>query len=770
MFSKGSARLTAFLIFFLLFTFGGRVFAATYYVDGSSLGGSCSDSNNGTDLTTPFCTIQKAASTTVAGDTANIRGGTYRETVTPKFSGSSGSPITYQKYGSETPIINGADLVTTWTSLGNDESQTPGTFSDGFEANDLSNYTSTAADAGNSFAIQSSVKNNGTYAVAASFGGTNRNARANKAYTGAADMYTRMYFRVNSGYSITVADTGQLFYALKIDSSNSRALLFLLRDSGGNLYLKGTAINPATNAQVTVFTGTPGSIVPDTWYYVEMRYKGGDASTGGAQFWLNGTSQGSNFSLNTSTTTLGRVEIGGSTGGTGIATNGSILYMDDLKVDTAPIGAFSGGNANIYKSTVSYRINQLAEDGTKLGTTTGLSNVTAGTWYDDFSGGTLYVETADNTSPTGHTIEASHRDYGVIMNSKSYLTFNGINAKFMNYSNGTSENGKGFFAATSSNLLIENANISYNYGAGVWFVNTSTSTITGNTFTDNSKDFGGAVLFQVASNNNTISSNTITGIGSRGGNGIFFCGDDTCQTLGDNYNTIRGNSFYNLFDSCVYLGANSTHNIFEDNICGLTYRHFNSTGGVAGGVGIHVSRGSNNTTIRNNLIYDTQGAGIGVQSDTIGNTEITTDGALVYNNTVYNPAVTVTSEAGIAFLSTTTNSVVRNNIVYQSNAYGLRVTGLSVNSIDTDYNLYYSTQGTHLADWGVTGVLYDTIAALQAATGQEMHSLSVDPLFTNASTHDFTLTASSPAIDVGTTLASVTDDYAATAASSRQRV
>src|ERR1051325_7473065 len=50
--------------------------ATTYYVSTSG-----SDGNNGTSLSTPWRTINKAAQTMVAGDTVYIRGGTYRESV-----------------------------------------------------------------------------------------------------------------------------------------------------------------------------------------------------------------------------------------------------------------------------------------------------------------------------------------------------------------------------------------------------------------------------------------------------------------------------------------------------------------------------------------------------------------------------------------------------------------------------------------------------------------------------------------------------------------
>jgi hypothetical protein len=62
------------------------VYATDYYVAPTG-----SDSGPGT-LVQPFQTIQKAASVMVAGDTAFIRAGTYRETVTPVKSGMMTAP------------------------------------------------------------------------------------------------------------------------------------------------------------------------------------------------------------------------------------------------------------------------------------------------------------------------------------------------------------------------------------------------------------------------------------------------------------------------------------------------------------------------------------------------------------------------------------------------------------------------------------------------------------------------------------------------------
>jgi uncharacterized protein (TIGR03437 family) len=91
---------------------GSGAFARNYYVATNGL-----DSNPGT-LDQPFQTIQKAASVMVAGDTAYVRAGSYRETVTPVESGTQMAPIAFQPYNGESVTVSGADLIpaSSWTS------------------------------------------------------------------------------------------------------------------------------------------------------------------------------------------------------------------------------------------------------------------------------------------------------------------------------------------------------------------------------------------------------------------------------------------------------------------------------------------------------------------------------------------------------------------------------------------------------------------------------------------------------------------------------
>ena len=92
-----------------------RLVLATFYVSADS----GNDSNDGQSLSSPFETIQRAATVASAGDSVLIRGGVYRESVTPLRSGTSGNPITFSAYNGEDVVISGADVVTGWT-------QTPG--------------------------------------------------------------------------------------------------------------------------------------------------------------------------------------------------------------------------------------------------------------------------------------------------------------------------------------------------------------------------------------------------------------------------------------------------------------------------------------------------------------------------------------------------------------------------------------------------------------------------------------------------------------------
>ena len=79
----------------------------TYYVSKS---GNDSHTGLGADSGHAWLTIQKAASTMVAGDTVEIEAGTYNEQVHPTNSGTAGNYITYENYGTDAVIISGSGV------------------------------------------------------------------------------------------------------------------------------------------------------------------------------------------------------------------------------------------------------------------------------------------------------------------------------------------------------------------------------------------------------------------------------------------------------------------------------------------------------------------------------------------------------------------------------------------------------------------------------------------------------------------------------------
>jgi len=92
---------------FIMILMSSQIFAGTvYYVDATN----GNDSNLGTE-SFPWKTIQKAANTTVAGDTVIVKAGTYNERISESTSGSSGSSIQY--------IVNGTVNVQGFNISGN---------------------------------------------------------------------------------------------------------------------------------------------------------------------------------------------------------------------------------------------------------------------------------------------------------------------------------------------------------------------------------------------------------------------------------------------------------------------------------------------------------------------------------------------------------------------------------------------------------------------------------------------------------------------------
>jgi hypothetical protein len=80
--------------------------------------------------------------------------------------------------------------------------------------------------------------------------------------------------------------------------------------------------------------------------------------------------------------------------------------------------------------------------------------------------------------------------------------------------------------------------------------------------------------------------------------------------------------------------------------------------------------------------------------------------------------------------------------------------------LDLDYDDLYTTQVGELAWWsGLPDHHLNTLAELQAATGQELHGLNVAPGFADAAGGDYSLDADSGLIDAGLIIPGINDGY-----------
>jgi len=107
------------------------------------------------------------------------------------------------------------------------------------------------------------------------------------------------------------------------------------------------------------------------------------------------------------------------------------------------------------------------------------------------------------------------------------------------------------------------------------------------------------------------------------------------------------------------------------------------------------------------------------------------------------------------------NIIHKNNILYatwyaiedMNNGGG----GTSVWDYDDIYTTYWVPADPRYVKWA--NVRYYTLAAWQAGTGQELHGMNANPLFTNMSTGDLTLQTGSPCINQGVVIPNINDGY-----------
>jgi parallel beta-helix repeat protein len=167
--------------------------------------------------------------------------------------------------------------------------------------------------------------------------------------------------------------------------------------------------------------------------------------------------------------------------------------------------------------------------------------------------------------------------------------------------------------------------------------------------------------------------------------------------------------------------------------------------------GLYPSEASDGNMIRNSRIHDNGGFAHNVADSLRGKGMLLGSGSgnTAYNNLVYN-----NYETGIQVGDHASNTVVSNNTVYRNAISSAIVSGGWINGI---YVMGDSTNAI-IQNNTTYGNGVDAIANLGSGTTLRNNLIGTNPMFVNPNTGDFRLQTGSPAIDAGTTVASVTSD------------
>lgn len=202
------------------------------------------------------------------------------------------------------------------------------------ETNDLTAFTATTINAGNTLASSTDVVLHGSYSYKETFGGTNPSAYGYYTVSDLTDVYARLYFRIDT---LTVAD-------------NNGIDILSLKDGGAtiaNVRVYGTGVAGAYGCRAS-FANNAGYydrynhlndtiFEDDTTYCIELHWKQGDGD-GVEEFWIDNVEMYSNSAQTNTNKAIDGVYAGNSAGATPDA---GTVYFDDVKANSSKIGLYS---------------------------------------------------------------------------------------------------------------------------------------------------------------------------------------------------------------------------------------------------------------------------------------------------------------------------------------------------------------------------------------------------------------------------------------------
>lgn len=389
--------------------------------------------------------------------------------------------------------------------------------------------------------------------------------------------------------------------------------------------------------------------------------------------------------------------------------------------------------------------NQVFEDGKRLTQNTSGSGVLAvGQWYLDTANSLIWIRTKEDDNPGGHTIEASQRDYAITINQNSNLRFYNLQVENANV-HGFNSIG---LVGESANMVIYGMVSQNNYQDGIAMCYSENDMIVSSTAEYNGQDgIGGYQVPNYLVIGNTVHDNgqlflpTFYPLA-----GIHVDGPESTNMIIE-YNLIYNNGVAGL--------ADHTSGIDLDTVgSGVVIRYNEIYSNTKDGIEIDAS---NAVAAYGNVIFNNESIGIYAFADF--QPDLT--GTQLFNNTLYGNTGAGILLRGSGKPNGCMNNLVINNIVVntKSGPNLAPITGCDNPGANGSGNVYsfndLGMESTNFVAWGTNPknnayMLYATYEAWETAVGNCgtagcSHSVQADPIFTNTSTNNFTLTADSPA-------------------------
>ncbi len=295
--------------------------------------------------------------------------------------------------------------------------------------------------------------------------------------------------------------------------------------------------------------------------------------------------------------------------------------------------------------------------------------------------------------------------------------------------------------ANANNTFQNNAITAARYGimlvgpAGNDSGNLITGNVIGSTAPASQIGLNGIAVFQQA--NATVSNNRIAGVvtaTSATASGINVGGTaNGIAILANQISNIKNNNTEGWGSNGIFLGASmaaanvTVANNFIFDVA--SYGNSEGTDQYYNGYGIMVNSGGGYQIYYNSVLLATNQSNGGIPAALNIASDITGAGAINLRNNIF--ASKQTTGAPYAIYCSADSSVFA----------------------AIDFNLYYASAGT----LGYLDAAHSTLAAWQAATGQDAHSVAGDPLFV-ANTNLHISTPASPASDAATPIDGITSD------------